>query len=599
MDTRRNTNDPSVEDQLWGHRWGYRDTSFQLQDNRTALVSGERYSVCGYTMPYLIPFVEEVLRVTFDGTKRPEVALEVPVAKRNEPFVRAVEAAFPGQLLLDDQSRMSFSHGQTTADEVMNVLYNGTLERVADAVFACLRQSDAQALVALAGAHGVCLVPYGGGTSVSCALKLPAVESRMIVVVNMLPLARITHIDRENMLVTVEAGIRGLALERHLNGLGYTIGHEPDSIELSTVGGWIATNASGMKKNRYGNIENLVDNFVLVTPSGTIEMQQTHPRTSHGMQLHKALFGNEGNVGIITQATLRMFKTPAVKRYQAVILRDMESGIAFIKDLRDAGNLPASVRLVDNLQVRFGQALRGKPDFWKTLLHGVRNVILTKVKRFDPAKMVAATIVFEGNKAETRAQEQTLSALARRHHAILGGSNQGRSGYMLTYVIAYIRDFMSDYYILGETYETTVPWDRISDLCRAVQDAAQELHKQYGFPGKSYVSYRITQLYQTGVCIYFTHGLSYRGVQHPEDTFAKMERTIRSVIVERGGSISHHHGIGKLRAGFTDAMYDATTQATIRTIKQHLDPKNIFGIRNNVFAGEARHDVPTVGDARG
>ena len=585
MDAQRDTDAPAGTDRLWGHRWGYRDTSFQLQDDRTVIVSGGRYPICGYTMPAFIPFVEEVLGLAFDATKRPEVPLTVPTARRNEPFLQAVERAFPGQLRLDAESRMRFSHGQTTADEVMHVLYRGTLERVTDAVFDCREQTDVPALVALAATHGVCLVPYGGGTSVSCALQLPTVEHRMIVVINMLTLARITHVDRENMLVTVEAGIRGLALERHLNGLGYTIGHEPDSIELSTVGGWIATNASGMKKNRYGNIEDLVDNFTLVTPAGTIELRQTHPRTSHGMQFHKALFGSEGTIGIITRATLRMFKSPAVKRYQSVILRDMQRGIAFIRDLRDTGDLPASVRLVDNLQLRFGQSLRGKPTRWKRLMHRVQHFILTKVKRFDPTTMVAATIVFEGGKAQTRAQERTVNALARRHAAILGGSKHGRSGYMLTYAIAYIRDFMSDYYILGETYETTVPWDRITDLCRAVQEVAQTLHKRYDFPGRSYVSYRITQLYQTGVCIYFTHGLSYRGVQDPEDTFAKMERAIRSVIVDHGGSISHHHGIGKLRAGFTDAIHDATTRGAIHTIKHHLDPENIFGIRNNVFFG--------------
>lgn len=578
--------------ELWGHRWGFRDTRFEMRDDRSVMVSGDRYPICGYAMPFFIPFVEECLGVPLDRVRRPEAARRPPPPMRNEAFVRAVDECFGGGLDFDDETRMLFSHGQTTADEVMQVLYQGTLERTADAVFHCREQQDIPGIIQLAGTHGVCLVPFGGGTSVSCALKLPADEPRMIVVLNMRGLARIGPVDTVNMRVSVEAGVRGEALEHYLNSRGYTMGHEPDSIELSTVGGWIAANASGMKKNRYGNIEDLVENFTLVTPSGTVEMKQTQPRTSHGMPLQRALFGSEGTLGVITRAQMRIFRIPPVKRYQSVIFANAAAGISFIRELRDSGITPASVRLVDNLQLRFSRALRPRPRFPRTLISRLQNFILTRLKGFRLDEAAAATIVFEGSREETRMQERVVKALARNYNALFGGSANGRRGYMLTYAIAYIRDFLSDYYVLGETYETTVPWNRITELCDAVNREAARLHEHYGFPGKSYVSYRITQIYQTGVCIYFTHALCYRGIPNPEEKFAAVERVLRRVILDKGGSLSHHHGIGKIRAGFITDIQNDTAGGAAAAVKKHLDPDNIFGIANHIFSRDASWRTP-------
>lgn len=582
----------SRDGELWGHRWGFRDTRFEMWDDGSVMVSGNRYPICGYAMPFFVPFVEECLGVPLDRVRRPEAARRPPPPMRNEAFVRAVDECFAGGLDFDDETRMLFSHGQTTADEVMQVLYQGTLERTADAVFHCREQQDVPGIIQLAGTHGVCLVPFGGGTSVSCALKLPVDEPRMIVVLDMRGLARIGPVDTVNMRVSVEAGVRGEALEHYLNSRGYTMGHEPDSIELSTVGGWIAANASGMKKNRYGNIEDLVENFTLVTPSGTVEMKQTQPRTSHGMPLQRALFGSEGTLGVITRAQMRIFRIPPVKRYQSVIFANAAAGISFIRELRDSGITPASVRLVDNLQLRFSRALRPRPRFPRTLISRLQNFILTRLKGFRLDEAAAATIVFEGSREETRMQESVVKALARNYNALFGGSANGRRGYMLTYAIAYIRDFLSDYYVLGETYETTVPWDRITELCDAVNREAARLHEHYGFPGKSYVSYRITQIYQTGVCIYFTHALCYRGIPNPEEKFAAVERALRRVILDKGGSLSHHHGIGKIRAGFITDIQNDTAGGAAAAVKKHLDPNNIFGIANHIFSRDASWRTP-------
>lgn len=584
MDNKTTANDFVLNLEQHKTRWGYLDTKFILNDNNNVEVTGKRYLVSGYEMPYFIPFIEEVLQVSFGKDFRPQAKLKIPPPILNDNFVKSAKRKFKTQIVFSDEDRFAHSHGQSTADEVNKVLYLGELERIADAVFYCYSEEKLEELIKLAIKHNVCLVPYGGGTSVSCSLLLPKDEKRMIVVVDMTTLSKLIEIDKINNRVKVEAGINGAYLEKKLQEQGFTLGHEPDSIEFSTVGGWIATNASGMKKNRYGNIEDIVENYVLITPKGKIELLYDHSRMSSGVSLHKAFFGSEGNFGFITRATLKIFKSPQIKRYESVVFENFEVGVNFLKDLQNEGEVPASIRLVDNLQFRLGRSLRGKEQrISRKITHALQGFVLTKIKKFEALKFVAATIVFEGSAEEVDAQHKIIARLLKKHNGIFGGSQNGQRGYMLTYAIAYIRDFMSDYYVLGETYETTVPWDKIHQVCKVVDEVTKKLHQQYKFPGICYVSSRITQLYQTGVCIYFTHGLCHKGVRDSEDKFAEIEKQIRKTIMDNGGSISHHHGIGKIRADFTNRLYTKDTKKILQLVKKQIDPKNIMGIQNNIF----------------
>lgn len=214
----------------------------------------------------------------------------------------------------------------------------------------------------------------------------------------------------------------------------------------------------------------------------------------------------------------------------------------------------------------------------------IQQTFLVNIKGFDPHQLAAATVVMEGSAAEVAFQDSVIKRIAGQHGGISGGSHNGQRGYMLTYAIAYIRDFLTDYHIIGETYETTVPWDRIHDVIAAVDRRSKEMHRAYNLPGNSYVSPRITQLYHTGVCIYFTHGFSTRGVDQPDQVFAAIEHAMRETIMANGGSISHHHGVGKLRRDFIPQTLTPTAVDLLRDLKQTADPGNVFGIANNIFA---------------
>jgi alkyldihydroxyacetonephosphate synthase len=163
---------------------------------------------------------------------------------------------------------------------------------------------------------------------------------------------KIKWVDKINMMACIEAGIIGQDLESELKNYGVVLGHEPDSVEFSTLGGWISTRASGMKKNVYGNIEDIVQNIKLVTSKGTYTKTSEWPRVSNGPDLNHIIMGHEGNFGVITEAVLRVRPLPEVKEYSSIVFHSFEVGIKFMDDIARSRCWPASIRVVDNTQFK-------------------------------------------------------------------------------------------------------------------------------------------------------------------------------------------------------------------------------------------------------
>ncbi|MBT6146895.1 MAG: FAD-binding protein [Gemmatimonadetes bacterium] len=347
--------------------------------------------------------------------------------------------------------------------------------------------------------------------------------------------------------------------------------------------GWIATNASGMKKNRYGNIEDIVLEATLVTAIGDVETRQATPRNSTGVAPRVWLFGNEGNFGIITKAVLKVHPLPEAREYGSLAFPSLDHGVRFLKQLRHEGAVPASIRLVNNTEFRFGQALKPAPGFVHGLLDKVKKLFLFKVKRFDPYQMAGCTIVMEGTSREVAMQRDIIFSLASDFGGMSGGSANGRRGYMLTFGIAYIRDFFNQFHIMGETFETSVPWSRIHDVIGAVEQQLAQLAQEHQLPSKPYLAYRVTQTYHTGVCIYFTMGFSGKGLDKPDHVYHLVESSLRQTILDHGGSLSHHHGVGKIRKSFLPDIQTEASLQLLRETKRALDPKNVFGIRNGAI----------------
>ncbi|MEO6877577.1 MAG: FAD-binding oxidoreductase, partial [Gemmatimonadaceae bacterium] len=479
-----------------------------------------------------------------------------------------------------DDPRVRLRHGHGHTQEEMFAIKYGRVARVPDCVVFPETDAQVQAIVDLAIRRSACLIPFGGGTNVTNAVRCPENEDRPIVSVDMRRMNRIVWIDRANRMACIQAGAVGRDIVGALAAQGLTMGHEPDSVEFSTLGGWISTHASGMKKNRYGNIEELVLDVTVVTASGRIERTGALPRESTGIDPRLWFFGSEGNLGIITSAVVKVFPIAEACEYGSVLFKSFDRGLAFMHDLAHTSNLPASARLMDNLQFQLGMVLKPAKTGRAALVSKLQKWFVTGPLGFAPDQMVACTLVFEGDRVDVAQQQRAVYALAKRHGGMKGGAENGKRGYQLTYGIAYIRDFIMTQWFLAESFETSVPWSRAAELCASVKQTILDECARRNLPGIPFVSYRVTQMYDTGCVIYFYFAFYYKGVTDPSGVYHDIERIAREEVLRCGGSLSHHHGVGKLRQAFLPQIMSAAALRWISAAKTAVDPHNVFGVGN-------------------
>lgn len=562
--------------------WGYSDCHLDIDDENVVHFHGERYPVlANETLPKLAPWFETHCDADLDvrAPSRDKINVDdYPDSIRNEGFISAITKV--GTQSFEKEDRVVHGHGQTIF-EIYDLRYN-KLARIPDVVIWPQCHDDVVKIVKAASEHNVCIIPFGGGTTVSGAVLCPEHENRMIVSLDMTDMNKILWFDEENLIAHIEAGIVGQDLEKKLNEFGFCTGHEPDSMEFSTLGGWVATRASGMKKNVYGNIEDLVVRIRMITADGSVmEKSCQVPRMSSGPDIHHIILGSEGTLGVITEVTLRIRPLPEVKKYGSVVFPRFENGVHSLREIALRKCAPASIRLMDNQQFIFGQALKaGSSPFWTRLMDWIKAFYITKVKGFDPSEMCVCTLLFEGSAEITNDQQQKVYDIVKKHGGIPAGETNGKRGYTLTYAIAYLRDFALDMAYFSDSFETSVPWDRVLDLCKNVKVEVYRTCKEQGVTRRPFVTCRVTQTYEAGACVYFYFGFMYHGLTDPIKIFENVENAAREEIMRNGGSVSHHHGIGKIRKQFLEKTLTEAGINALHGLKQAMDPQNIFGVNN-------------------
>jgi alkyldihydroxyacetonephosphate synthase len=567
---------PSEKDQPHARMWGFADSYFEVVGG-TIRLNSRRYASGGAPLENFAPFVQKAIGVPFDSKDiHPLVDAVVPPALPCAELMAALlDALGAGAVSTKDEVRLRHGHGHHL-EEIYHVLY-GKLERVPDVVVYPSSEEEVRAVLDVAARFSALVVPFGGGTCVSMALASPD-GARPIISLDMSKMDRVEWIDPVTKTASIQGGAVGRILEEELRQHGFTLGHEPDSIEFSTLGGWIATNASGMKKNRYGNIENIVLDVSVVTRAGVV----THPgdgaRVSHGLDVRRLAIGSEGMLGVITRAVVKIHRAPEVQRYGSLVFPDWSAGVAFMEELSNFQAAPASVRLVDNMQFQFGRAL--KPSNKSPLLSELQKLFVTKIHGVDLEKMVACTLVYEGEDEEQRELEARVMRTAKKFGGFGAGGAAGKDGYNLTFGIAYIRDFLLQYWTLGDSFETAVPWGKVDAVVDGVKAAVARSHEESGLAGHPFVTARVSQIYQTGCCVYFYIGFHYKECKDPLEAFRRLEHDARVAILDAGGALSHHHGIGKIRAEYLDRVKSPAALEWNRRAQAALDPDGIFSNGN-------------------
>ena len=323
----------------WG--WGWEDKTVPLE-----------------TRPALLDYLRERLKLDMTTRHGPVPFERIPVAPSllsPDELDELRRIVGEENVASDDAARVMHAAGKGYKDLVR--LRTGLLGRLPDVVVFPEDDDSVRRLLEFARRRRYAVIPFGGGTSVVSGLDSHA-DFAATIVADMRRMRQILSVDVESGLVTAEAGIRGPQLEEALNAKGLTLGHFPQSWEFSTMGGWIATRATGALSNRYGSIEDLVVGLRLVSPTRVLDVRSL-PKESHGPSLKELVLGSEGALGIVTQATLRAHPMPAERRYASRLFPTFAEGIAALRAMARDDALPDMAYLGDSEETRFAAAGAG------------------------------------------------------------------------------------------------------------------------------------------------------------------------------------------------------------------------------------------------
>jgi alkyldihydroxyacetonephosphate synthase len=398
---------------------------------------------------------------------------------------------------------------------------------------------EVEAVLAICARSGVRVIPWGGGTSVTGGVNvLP--QNAPTVTLDLGRISGLLSLDERSGLATFGAGTAGPALEDWLAAQGFTLGHFPQSFALSTLGGWIATRASGQESLGYGAITDLVAGLVLLAPGGRLVLPAL-PASAAGPDLRELVLGSEGRLGVVTRATVRVRERPRPLRMVATLLPSWEAGLEAVRRiLRERLSLTL-LRFSDAAETEFAVALglRGH----RVLEAAARAwLALRRVPR-DACLLLAGA-------ARDRRGERALddaAAILRLHGGVGLGDRPGRRWLADRFRHPYLRDALLDRGIATDTLETAAPWSRLGDLAVAVRRALEDVLALQ--QERAVVLCHLSHAYPDGASLYFT--FFFRCPVDPELAIARwasMKRAATSALVAAGGTVSHHHGVGSWHA---------------------------------------------------
>jgi alkyldihydroxyacetonephosphate synthase len=391
-----------------------------------------------------------------------------------------------------------------------------------------------------ANQHRLAVVPFGGGSGV-CGGVLPPDGA---VVIDLRRLNRILELNETALTVRVQAGMMGNAFEAALNGAGYTMRNFPQSIDLSTVGGWVSTRAAGQYSTRYGSTEDMLLALEAVLPDGHVLRTRVGPRSATGPDLRNIFLGAEGTLGVVTEATMRIWPLPEHSSGQAFGLASMHDGLEAIRLIMRAGWRPPVVRLYDGVETA-----RLFPD-----VSTGSNCLLILLSE-GPAPLTAAEAVACGSICAAQGGQALGDGPVQRWMA---ERNQ----------VPGFESFLERGLVL-DTIEVATTWDHIDDLYREVIAGLQSVD------GILIASGHSSHSYAQGTNIYFTFVARPSDPAQAEATYLACWEQAMEATLRCHGTIAHHHGIGRLRTPWMERELGGGL-AVLRALKHALDPNGIM-----------------------
>lgn len=463
----------------------------------------------------------------------------------------------------DPEVRVRHSRGQSFPDLI--VLRSGRVPAFPDGVAFPRDSEDVRALFSYAREVGARLIPYGGGTSVVGHVNV-APGDAPILTVSLERLQQFHSLSEEDRLATFGAGVSGPRLEEALRARGYTLGHFPQSFELSTLGGWIVTRSRGQQSLGYGRIENMFAGGRLESPSGTLELSH-FPASSTGPDLREFVLGSEGRLGILTEATVRISPSPEREDFHALFFPDWERARTAVRELVQSGTPLSMLRLSTPQETALNLALAGHPRR-VGLLSGALSL---RGVGSDGCMLVLGV---SGSERTVEFARRTALGVTRAH----GGVRTpllGQKWFKGRFRAPYLRNAAWERGWGVDTVETATSWSNVPRLLTAVEDA---LHGALAERGERVLAFtHLSHVYATGSNLYTT--FIFRLGTDAEDTHARwlaLKTAASRAMVSHGGTISHQHGVGTDHRPWLEAEKGQLGITAIRHMLGAFDPAGLL-----------------------
>ncbi len=502
-------------------------------------------------------------RLGFGGELEEPVPLEEVGLRR--PRLKAPSAF--GDLFSDDHyERVSHSLGKAYRDVVRG--FRGEFENPPDLVAFPKDESEIEVVLDWAEAEGAAVIPFGGGTSVVGGVEA-RLGDRAVVSLDLKRLDRVLEVDAESLAARIQAGATGPGLEDRLREHGLTLRHFPQSFEYSTLGGWVATRAGGHFATRYTHIDDLDEAVRAITPRGTWESRRL-PGSGAGPSPDRALIGSEGILGVIAEAWVRVRPRPEFKASCGVEFDDFLAAAAAVREISQSGLYPSNCRLLDALEAGTTGAGSGEKHL---MVLGFESAHLP----VDEPMRLALDIAQSHGGVPNSPTPGRKPASKGGDGAASDSVGSWRDAFLLA---PYLRDTFVACGVLSETFETAITWERFEDFHATTMEAVRaRVAKVCGAPaegpGAPRVSCRFTHVYPDGPAPYFTVlAPAIRGGE--VEQWDEIKAAAGEAVIEGGGTITHHHAVGRDHRPWYDRQRPAPFAAALRAAKRELDPAAIL-----------------------
>jgi alkyldihydroxyacetonephosphate synthase len=486
--------------------------------------------------------------------------VEEPVALESVrlPAPRIQAPASLAQICAEDaHARASHALGKSYSDIVRG--FRGHFEHAPDLVLRPRDEADVERALEWCSGERVAAIPFGGGTSVVGGVT-PNVPSSYngAVSIDLRALDRVLEVDEMSRAACIQAGALGPELESQLGERGLTLRHFPQSFEYSTLGGWIATRAAGHFATLWTHIEDFVESVRAITPAGVWESRRL-PGSGAGVSPDRMLAGSEGALGVITRAWVRVQPRPSHRSSAGVRFASFLAGAECVRAISQAGLHPSNCRLLDAGEAALTMAGDGS------------HALL--VLGFESADHPVAEAMARA--LELCAEHGGAVSESRKQGDESGGGGDAVSSWRGAFLGApYVRDALVAMGVLAETFETAITWERFpafhERVTAATADAVREVCGEHGR-----VFCRFTHVYPDGPAPYFTVLAPARRGEEVEQ-WAAIKQAASDAIFKGGGTITHHHAVGRDHRPWYDRQRPELFATALRTAKGALDPAGIM-----------------------